>query len=161
LFRRNRDGTVEVVYVKGDRPSSDAYYTKASCDAEAREKARKQLRIEGGGHIWWVFLYVGDRPKRFSGWQGGGCARAGGGAIVNYGTTPGEIRPELNPAAGFNAEYFLKGTIHELGHGLGLPHIGPDLSLGQGNSLMGPNNDVYAQRKYSKADQVYLTEASA
>jgi hypothetical protein len=26
---------------------------------------------------------------------------------------------------------------------------------------MGPNNDVYARRKYSKADQVYLTEASA
>jgi hypothetical protein len=27
LFRRNRDGTVEVVYVKGDRPTSDSYYT--------------------------------------------------------------------------------------------------------------------------------------
>jgi len=161
LFRRDRDGTVEVVYVKGDRPSSDAYYTKASCDAEARAKAARQLRIDDGGHIWWVFLYVGDRPKRFSGWRGGGCAGGGGGAIVNYDTIAGEIRPDLNPAAGFNAEYFLKGTIHELGHALGLPHIGPDPSLGQGNTLMGPNNDVYAARKYPKADQVYLSAASA
>jgi Tol biopolymer transport system component/predicted Zn-dependent protease len=161
LFRRNSDGTVEVVYVKGDRPTSDAYYTKASCEAEAREKAERQLKIEGEGHIWWVFLYVGDRPKRFSGWQGGGCSRDGGGAIVNYDTIPGEIRPDLNPATGFNAEYFLKGTIHELGHAFGLPHIGPDLTLGLGNSLMGPNNDVYAGRNYPKADQVYLTEASA
>ena len=161
LFRRNPDGTVEVVYVKGDRPSSDPFYAKASCDAEAKEKAKRQLRIDGEGHIWWVFLYVGDRPKRFSGWEGGGCSRDGGGAIVNYDTIPGEIRPDLNPASGFNGEYFLKGTIHELGHAFGLPHIGPDPSLGLGNSLMGPNNDVYAERKYPNADRRYLTEASA
>ncbi len=160
-FRRNEDGTVEVVYVKGDRPAADPYYSRASCEAEAREKARGQLRIDGEGHIWWVFLYVGDRPRRFSGWQGGGCSRDGGGAIVNYDSLPGEIRPDLNPSSGFNAESFLKGTIHELGHAFGLPHIGPDPALGLGNSLMGPNNDVYAQRKYPGADLAYLTEASA
>jgi hypothetical protein len=44
---------------------------------------------------------------------------------------------------------------------LGLPHIGPDAALGLGNSLMGPNNDVYAARNFPKADEVYLTEASA
>ncbi len=161
VFRRNKDGTVEVVYVQGSRPSGDEFYTKASCDAEARDKAKQQLGIDGEGHIWWVFLYVGDRPKRFSGWQGSGCSRDGGGAIVNYDTIPGAIRPDINPSSGFNAEYFLKGTIHELGHALGLPHIGPDPALGRGNSLMGPNNDVYAQRKYPNADLCYLTEASA
>jgi hypothetical protein len=161
LFRRNSDGTVEVVYVKGDRPSSDAYYSKGSSDAEAREKAKRQLQIDGEGHIWWIFLYIGDRPKQFSGWYGKGCSRDGGGAIVNYDTIPGEIRPDLNLGTGFNARYLLKGTIHELGHAFGLPHIGPDLTLGLGNSLMGPRTDVYAGRNSPKADQVYLTEASA
>ena len=56
-----------------------------------------KLGIEGEGHIWWVFLYVGDRPKRFSGWEGSGNPRDGGAAIVNYDTLPGEIRPDLNP----------------------------------------------------------------
>jgi WD40-like Beta Propeller Repeat len=161
LFRRNPDGTVEVTYVKGDRPAADSYYAKSGCDAEAKAKAKQQLRIEGEGHIWWTFLYIGDRPTRFADWKGGGCARDGGGAIVNYDTLPGEIRPDLNPGAGFNADIFLKGTIHELGHALGLPHIGPDLSLKMGNSLMGANNSVYAERKYSNPDQIYLTEASA
>ena len=161
LFRRNPDGTVEVTYVKGDRPASDPVYAKATCDGEAREKAKRQLRIEGDGHIFWTFVYVGDRPARFSDWGGTGCARDGGSAVVNYDTIPGEIRPDLGLEMGFNSAYFLKGTIHELGHALGLCHIGPDLSLKMGNSLMGANASVYVERKHSNADQVYLTEASA
>jgi predicted Zn-dependent protease len=161
LFRRNRDETVEVISVKGDKPVADAFYTRASCRAEAIEKAKVQSKIAGEGHIWWVFLYVGDRPKRFSGWEGGGNSSDGGSAIVNYDTIPGEIRPDLNPSEGFNGDYFLKGTIHELGHALGLPHIGPDVSLGLGNSLMGANNDVYEARKHPKADRCYLTETAA
>ncbi len=161
LFRRNPDGTVKVTYVKGERPASDPSYAKATCRDEAIDKAKRQLRIEGDGHIWWTFLYLGDRPTRFSEWMGGGCARDGGWSIVNYESLPGEVRPDLNPGKGFNAEVFLKGTIHELCHAFGLPHIGPDLSLGMGNSLMGPNSSVYAERKYSNADQIYLTEASA
>ncbi len=161
LFARKPDGTVEFVAVKGDRPASDTSYYRASCRGDAIERAKRQLQIDGEGHIWWVFLYVGDRPKRFSGWEGAGSPRDGGSAIVNYDTIPGEIRPDLNPSAGFNGDYFLKGTIHELGHAFGLPHIGPDPALGLGNSLMGANNDVYAERKYPKPDRCYLTEASA
>lgn len=161
LFRRNPDGTVEVTYVKGDRPASDPVYKKAECDHEAREKARRQLRLEGDGHILWTFVYVGDRPQRFSDWRGFGCARDGGSAVVNYDTVAGEIRPDLGLDVGFNSQYFLKGTIHELGHALGLPHLGPDPALKMGNSLMGPNQSVYIERKQPDADQVYLTEASA
>jgi hypothetical protein len=161
LFQRNSDGTVEVTHVKGDRPAADPFYAKAECDAEAREKAKQQLRIEGEGHIWWTFVYVGDRPQRFGEWQGTGCSRDGGSAVVNYDTIPGEIRPDLGLEMGFNSAYFLKATIHELGHAFGLSHLGPDISLNLGNSLMGPNASVYVERKHSNADQVYLNEASA
>ena len=161
LFRRNPDGTVEVTYVKGDRPSSDPIYEKPECDHEALEKAKRQLQIEGEGHIWWTFVYVGDRPKRFSNWGGIGSSRDGGSAVVNYDTIPGEIRPDLGLEVGFNSEYFLKGTVHELGHAFGLSHMGPDLSLNLGNSLMGANGSVYVERKHPNADKVYLSEASA
>ena len=161
LFRRNRDGTVEITYVKGDRAAADPYYATAACDAEAKDKAKRQLRLEGDGHIFWTFVYVGDRPQRFSDWKGSGCARDGGACVVNYDTVPGELRPDLGLNEGFNSEYFLKGTIHELGHALGLPHIGPDPALKMGNSLMGPNQSVYIERKQPNPDRVYLTEASA
>jgi len=147
--------------LKGDRPASDPFYTRAECDAEAREKAKRQLRIEGEGHVWWTFVYVGDRPQRFRDWRGFGCARDGGSAVVNYDTIPGEIRPDLGLEMGFNSAYFLKATVHELGHAFGLSHLGPDTSLNLGNSLMGANVSVYVERKHSHADQVYLTEASA
>jgi hypothetical protein len=161
LFRRNSDGTVEIIHVKGDRPASDPVYAHAECNDEAIEKAKRQLRTEGEGHIWWTFCYVGDRPQRFSDWRGWGWARDGGSAIVNYDTIPGEIRPDLGLEVGFNSDYYLKATIHELGHALGLSHTGPDPSLNMGNSLMGPNVNVYLERTLPNADKVYLTESSA
>jgi WD40-like Beta Propeller Repeat len=161
LFRRERDGSLEILQVKGNQPFASGFYAKPTCASEAIEKAKQQYRIAGEGHIWWIFLYVGDRPTRFGDWRGIGSPRDGGWAIVNYDTIPGEIRPDLSLGTGFNSEYFLKGTIHELGHAFGLHHTGPNLSLGLGNSLMGANNSVYAARKYPNADQVYLTESSA
>jgi WD40-like Beta Propeller Repeat len=55
IFRRNADGTVEITHVKGDRPASDKFYASNACDAEAIEKAKRQLHIEGEGHVWWTF----------------------------------------------------------------------------------------------------------
>jgi hypothetical protein len=161
LFRRNPDGTVEVTRVKGDRPASELFHENSGFAEEAIGKAERQSRIEGEGHIWWVFVYAGDRPERFNVWRGFGSALDGGSAAVNYDTIPGEIRPDLGLEVGFNSQYYLKGTVHELGHALGLPHTGPDPSLGLGNSLMGPNVDVYIARKQPHADRVYLTESSA
>jgi hypothetical protein len=161
LFRRDAGGAVEVIPVKGDFPAADLSRARREYAAMAIRKAEQQARIGGDGHIWWIFYYIGDRPERFSGWEGSGDARGGGWALVNYGTIPGEIRPDLGPAQGFNADYFLKGTLHELGHALGLPHIGPDPSLRMGNSLMGANMDAYLERKQPDPDRVYLTEASA
>ncbi|GEM_PF-428568 len=161
LFRREPDGQVEVLTVRGDHPVSSGRYWNPDYAQDVIQQATQQYHVAGEGHIWWIFIYVGDRPIRFNDWRGTGNPRDGGWAMVNYDTIPGEIRPDIGLDEGFNTQYFLKGTIHELGHAFGLPHIGPDLSLGLGNSLMGPNKSVYAERKYPKADQVYLTEASA
>ena len=161
LFRREPDGSVEVLEVKGDQPVSSGKYARPDYAQEVIRRATWQYKVAGDGHVWWIFIYLGDRPTRFNEWRGVGSARDGGWAMVNYDTIPGEIRPDQGLGIGFNAEYFLKGTIHELGHAFGLPHVGPDLSLGLGNTLMGPNNSVYAERKHPKADQVYLSEFTA
>ena len=95
LFRRGGDGTVEVISVKGDLPAADLGRRRGVYAGTAIRKAEQQARVEGDGHIWWIFYYVGDRPERFSGWEGTGDARGGGWALVNYDTIPGEIRPDL------------------------------------------------------------------
>ncbi len=157
----NPDGSVEVIQVKGDQPVASGKYAKPDYAWDVIQRATRQYQVAGEGHVWWIFIYVGDRPTRFNDWRGVGCVRDGGWAMVNYDTIPGEIRPDIGIGEGFNAQYFLKGTIHELGHAFGLHHVGPDVALGMGNTLMGPNNSVYAAKGYSKADQVYLSESEA
>ena len=161
IFRRETNGAVEVLQVKGEFPLSSGRYWNPGYAGEVIDQASRQYKITGEGHIWWLFIYLGDRPTRFGDWRGAGFSRGGGWAMVNYDTIPGDIRPDLGLDEGFNAQYFLKGTIHELGHAFGLPHAGPDIPLDLGNSLMGPNMDVYAKKKYPHPDHLYLSEASA
>ena len=161
LFRRTPNGEVEIIRVQGDEPASTPRYQKPAAHIEAIDQARQQAGIKGEGDVWWVFMHIGQNPVRFAEWAGAGDPVGGGWAIVNYDAAPGAIRPEASLTSGFNADFFLKGAIHELGHALGLPHVGPDLTLGLGNSLMGPNNSVDAARKHPHADLVYLTESSA
>ena len=161
LFRREADGSVEVLQVRGEETAASGKYAKPNFAGYVIQRATRQHQVPGEGNVWWIFVYLGDPPARFANFIGGGDPRDGGRAMVNYDTTPGEIRSDLGLAEGFNGEFMLKGTIHELGHALGLPHAGPELALGLGNSLMGPTTAVYAKRKYPKADQVYLSESSA
>jgi hypothetical protein len=161
LFQREPDGLVQVLNVRGELPVSSHKYDNPNYADAVIKQATKQYHIAGKGDVWWIFVYLGDRPARFENFAGLGNPRDGGWAMVNYDTVPGEIRPDLGLAEGFNGKYFLKGTIHELGHAFGLPHLGPDISLGLGNSLMGPATVVYARRNYSKPEQIYLCDASA
>jgi hypothetical protein len=50
--------------------------------------------------------------------------------------------------------------IHELGHGFGLPHIGPLKRDNLGNTLMGPTHINY-RRVIAGEQRVYLSEAEA
>ena len=81
--------------------------------------------------------------------------------MVNYENRPGVISPRMELGVGFHEEFTLKGCIHELGHALGLPHIGPRLKDRLGNTLMGPNMSVYNQILGAKESRVYLSQAAA
>jgi hypothetical protein len=54
-----------------------------------------------------------------------------------------------------------RSMMRELGHAFGLPHLGPDVTLGLGNSSMGPTTAAYIARGYSKSEQVYLSASAA
>jgi hypothetical protein len=161
LFQREADGQVELLQVRGDEPVASGRYAEPSCVGYVINKAGEQYKVPRAYHVWWIFMYLGDRPTRFEHWAGRGNPRGGGWAMINYDTVPGDIRPDLQLTEGFNFEYKLKSTIHELAHGFGLPHMGPDPTLGLGNSLMGPNPPEYAARSGPKADHVYLAASEA
>jgi hypothetical protein len=161
LFRRGQDGLVEILPMKGKKPPDFDGTAEAKFGADVVNSAAKKYHLPAKGQVWWIFVYLGGRPARFNNWMGTGCARDGGFALVDYDSTPGEILPDQSLVAGFNGKYFLKGTLHELGHAFGLIHTGPDPELGIGNSLMGPTTVVYEKRTKAKTDHIYLSESSA
>ena len=100
-------------------------------------------------------------PARHSNYRGAGDSRNGGWAVLNYANLPGKIDPAAGLVSDFHDQLFLKGCIHEFGHALGLPHIGPKVELGRGNTLMGPVTRIYVEQKLPHPTQAYLSEASA
>jgi hypothetical protein len=161
LFQWDADGKVQMLEVCGEEPVASHKYDKPNYASYVIQKASKQYGIKNRGNIWWIFVYLGDPPARFNVFMGGGQMRDGGWAMVNYDSSPGGICLDQTMVEGFNGKYFLKGSIHELGHAFGLPHTGPDPDLGLGNTLMGPTTVVYAKRKGPNADKVYLDESCA
>lgn len=161
LFQRGPDGLVEMLEVKGDLPVASHKYDDPNYASYVVTKARRQFHLADNGDVWWIFIYLGDPPARFEDFRGAGNAHDGGTAMVNYDSRPGEIRSDIGLADGFNGKFFLKGCVHELGHAFGLPHVGPDPSLGLGNSLMGPTTKEYIRRNGPKPDLIYLSESSA
>ncbi len=132
FFARTPTGQVEIIRVRGATAATDPKYHDPAIHAEIIERAEAAGRVGGAGHLWWIFMYLGPAPTRFETWKGSGDSVAGGWAIVNYDSIPGEVRPDDFLSAGFNDKFALKGTIHELGHAFGLPHEGPDLGAGVG-----------------------------
>ena len=144
--------------MKGKYTEASGRYKKLGFQAEVMQQAAKKYGIEPTGEVWWFFMYKG--PENNWG-RGTGDLRRGGLSTARYFTNPGSIKPSDDLGGGFLREIQLKGAIHELGHALTLPHIGPKDSDQLGNSLMGPVNKAYSQRKSPSETRVYLSEASA
>ena len=82
LFRRDSDGMVEVLNVRGDMPVSSGRYAKPNYAQDVIHRATRQYHVAGTGNVWWIFIYLGDRPVRYDPWRGTGDPRDGGWAMV-------------------------------------------------------------------------------
>jgi hypothetical protein len=161
FLERNPDGSVRVLFVSGKEPLASGKYGKPGFEAEVWNQATPKYNLRRHRHVWWIWVYLGDPPLRFQGFEGRGTVSNGGNAFANYLNVRGEIRVTDPLGAPFLDEFSLKGAMHELGHGLGLPHDGPLERQALGMPLMGATIANYRTRTRSKETQGYLSPASA
>jgi len=158
VVNRDEGGYPEILYVKGRHTEASGRYRQLGFQPEVVEAACRKYELDLQGQVWWIFTYKG--PER-RGFRGGGNAQRGGTSTSIYNPSDeGHLRPEDELGSDEQARIKSKGSIHELGHAFGLPHIGPLENDKLGNSLMGPVNRAY-RAKFPKETRVYLTKASA
>ncbi len=158
LFRRKGEH-VEVLGVVGKNGPDD--YTDASVHKEAIAAAQSHYRIAPKTHIWWVLGFKGDPPLRFEGFKGGTSPEFGGWAVANFDSRAKQLRPGMSLGSPVLKDMALKGMIHELGHALRLPHLGPRSELKLGNTLMGPTHANFRRVTGRDEPQAYLSQAAA
>ena len=158
-FRRSANGGVAVMMMRGKEKTAN--YKSVTVRVEVMNELRRQKRLDSNRQVWWIMVYPGDPPARFKGYLGGFGRIIGGWAVCNFDTSPGRINPATRLGAPFLKSLFLKGMIHELGHGFQLPHIGPQNRDKAGNTLMGPTHYNYQRVTRANEQRVYLSEAAA
>ncbi len=161
IFNRSDDGKISVIHVTGDLPAKGGEYKKQWISRQVLDKLKSEHNVKPAGHLFWIFVYIGDPPAKHANYRGSGNSKDGGWAVLNYTNLPGEISIRRDIAAGLHDKVFLKGCIHEFGHALGLPHIGPKIELRKGNTLMGPITRIYVGQNMPLKTKAYLSEASA
>jgi hypothetical protein len=158
-FRRAAGGGVDVMVLRGKQKTAE--YKPVAIRAEVMDTLRAARKLDGPRQIWWIMVYAGDPPAKFAGFLGGFGPQIGGWAVCNFSTAPGRIDPKAELGSDFLERLMLKGMIHELGHGFGLPHIGPLQADGEGNTLMGPTHANFRRVVPKSPERVYLSEAEA
>jgi hypothetical protein len=154
---RDEENHPQILFVKGQHTAESGRYSKLGFQPEAKRAASKRYGIPVEGQVWWIWCYKGPEE----GWGQGRGNVQGGTGLARFYTEPGEINVRDPLGGGLLRQIKLKGCIHEMGHALGLPHVGPRTSDRLGNTLMGPRNDVYTARTKLKEGRVYLSEACA
>lgn len=155
---RDKDGVPEILFFKGEHTQASGKYSRLGFQNEVVQQAFRKHGIAPEGQVWWLFMHKAVENN----WgRGGGDVRRGGGSTARYYTDAGQIKTTDALGGGFLREIMLKGAVHEFGHAMGLPHIGPRDADKAGNSLMGPVNKAYSARKGPKEERVYLSEAAA
>lgn len=159
VFERNGDGSVRVLFAKGGESAASGRYDMPGYQHAVIKDVMKRYRVPTNRNCWWIWAYLGP-SRRLKEYRGDGSAAGGGWAICNYDASIRAIEPRLAMADGVNAQFTLKGCIHEFGHALGLPHMAPHWRDNLGNELMGPQTVVY-HKLFPRDNRVYLCKASA
>lgn len=152
IFSRGGDGAILVRTVSGRKPVCSGLYDTgkrlrdSGTGQEIVDQALRQYSIPRNNNYFWIFVWLGP-GRDFKGWFGWGGPRNGGRCFVPYSEDAHLPR--------------LKTHIHEFGHALGLPHIGPRKQDNGLCSLMGPNDEGYRKRLGRDYDDFCLTPAEA
>lgn len=160
-FPRDERGNYKFLFIRGEHSVDSGKYDKPGFQNAVTNAAVQKYNLSRDRHVWWIWVYLGDPPKRFTNYRGGGNSIDGGWAMCNYTNLPGELDPKLPIASGFHQDLTLKACIHELGHGFGLPHLGPISRDRRGNTLMGPQTKVYHNKVDAREKDVYVCDATA
>lgn len=163
IFQRNDDGSVKIHFVSAAEALSSGEFPLKDGNLARKGKllAKEKYDLPSNLDVWWVWVYVGDPPLKYSSYLGSGNAAQGGLSQVNYVNLPGDIGVEDKLAIPFLTELTFKGTIHEFGHALGLPHNGPVVKRDLGMPLMGATIARFRQVMKNREERGFLSEASA
>lgn len=163
IFARDESGAIEVLVARGHLdPVTDRQTSLPAVTSHAMDLIKSKFGegAESKG-VYWTFYHCPDH-EGMRGFRGGG-GRDSGRAINRYPDVEGDIPIEAELGSKAMWSMNIKGCVHEFGHALGLPHIGPKLEETNGNTLMGPINRAFAKRTEGAPfdERVYLSEASA
>ena len=154
---QDKNGLPEVLFVRGRHAEASGRYRQLGFEGEVVESACRSFDIDPAGQVWWIFIYKGPERRGFRG--GGNASRGGRSTSIFDPDAVGTLRID-DELGSDGIRMNSKASVHELGHALGLPHIGPLQNDKLGNSLMGPIVRAYRQH-YPTESRVYLTKASA
>ncbi len=171
---RQDDGSLRILLVRGSHPTEK--YGRDSGWALQREcsEALAKEGIDLGQETALIFnnllLWEGDKAVEHGPYAGGGSSFSGfawayDDALLDpdklSSKEPGGYYHRPCSIGEFNSHY-LGGIAHELGHGLGLPHVCQTQADRQrGTALMGAGNHTWGQEQRGEGPGTFLTTASA
>jgi len=127
IFARDDDGRITVLVARGQLEQNiDRKKALPAVPVHSMALIKKRFGEDADTNgVFWTFYHCPDHEiKGFRGMGG----RDWGRAINRYPDVDGEISIDTDLGAEALWPMNLKGCVHEFGHALGLPHIGPKLT---------------------------------
>ena len=171
---RKEDGTLRVFVVRGEHPTEhygreSGWQVQQECQ-KALMKERVNLQQETAVVLNNLLLWKGDKNIEHGPYAGGGNHMSGfawayDDAMLDPeklgSKEPGGYFHEPCSVGRFNSLY-IGGIAHELGHGLGLPHVcQKEADRERGTALMGAGNHTWGRELRGEGTGTFLTTASA
>ena len=169
---RNEDGTLRIFVVRGAHPTEkygrDSGWTIQQECRKALLKEGVDLQRETALIFNNLLLWEGDKAIEHGPYAGGGGHLSGfawayDDAMLDpdklKSKEPGGYYHRPCSIGEFNSHY-IGGIAHELGHGLGLPHV-CQKKADRGVALMGSGNHTWGREQRGEGPGTFLTTASA